>query len=130
MSDRAVSLIFRAAGCLNLTALVFAFGPRGLLEWGHRTLLLAPFPEAPVAEYLARSASLLYAFHGCLLIYAAGDVRKFAGWLKLYGLLVAVGGPLYLGIGLVSGMPPWWAWGEGGTLLIGGLLVLWLMRGR
>ena len=130
MSDRTVSLLLRAAGCLNLTALLFAFGPRSLLEWGHRTLLTAPFPEEPVAEYLARSASLLYAFHGCLLIHAAGDVRKFAGWLRLYAALVAAGGPLYLGIGLVSGMPAWWAWGEGGTLLAGGLLVLWLMRGR
>ena len=130
MSDRAVSLILRAAGCLNLTALLFAFGPRSWLEAGHRALLEAPFPEEPVAEYLARSASLLYAFHGCLLIYAAGDVRRFAGWLRLYGLLVAVGGPLYLGVGLVGGMPAWWAWGEGGTLLAGGLLLLWLTRGR
>ena len=130
MSDRAVSLIFRLAGCLNLTALLFAFAPRGVLEWGHRALLTAPFPEEPVAEYLARSASLLYAFHGVLLIYAAGDVRKYAGWLRLYGRLVLLAGPAYLGLGLVAGMPAWWAWGEGATLLLGGALVLLLMRGR
>ena len=130
MSDRTVALILRAAGCLNLTALAFAFGPRSWLERGHRALLTAPFPEEPVAEYLARSASLLYGFHGCLLLFATTDIRKFAGWLKLYGGLVAAGGPLYLGIGLAGGMPAWWAWGEGGALLVGGTLVLWLMRGR
>ncbi len=130
MSDRAVSLILRVAGSLNLTALLFAFGPRRWLEWGHRTLLTAPFPEEPVAEYLARSASLLYAFHGCLLIYATRDVRQFAGWLKLYGWLMVAAGFAFLAVDLRSGMPAWWAWGEAGTLLVGGLLVLWLLRGR
>ncbi|MFH5803761.1 hypothetical protein [Alienimonas sp. DA493] len=130
MSDRTVSLLLRAAGCLNLTALLFAFGPRRWLEGGHELLLGSSFPEEPVAEYLARSASLLYAFHGFLLIYAAGDVRKFAGWLRLYGGLALLAGPAFLAIDLFSGMPPWWAWGEGTTLVLGGALVLWLMRGR
>ena len=130
MSDRAVSLILRAAGGLNLTAVVFAFGPDALLDWGHRVLLGGPFPEEPVAEYLARSASLLYAFHGCLLIYAAGDVRKFAGWLRLYGGLMAAAGAAFLVVDLMAGMPAWWTFGEAGSLLGGGLLVLGLMRGR
>ena len=129
-ADRTVRLILRAAGCLNLTALVSAFGPDALLAWGHETLLNGPFPDEPVAEYLARSASLLYAFHGALLIYAAGEPVKFAGWLKLYGALMAAAGPAFLIVDLLAGMPAWWAWGEGGTLLAGGLLVLGLMRGR
>jgi len=130
VTDGAASLLLRAAGCLNLTALLFAFGPRSWLEVGHRMLLGGPFPEEPIAAYLARSVSLLYAFHGALLIYAARDVRKFAGWLKLYGGLMALAGPAFLAVDLLSGMPAWWAWGEGGSLLAGGLLVLWLMRGR
>ncbi|NNJ25845.1 hypothetical protein [Alienimonas chondri] len=129
-SDRTVALLLRAAGGLNLTALLFAFGPRSLLEWGHRTLLTEPFPEAPIAEYLARSASLLYAFHGCLLLFATTDVPKFAGWLKLYGGLMLAAGVCFLIVDLMSDMPAWWAWGEAATLLIGGSLVLWLMRGR
>ncbi|QDT16958.1 hypothetical protein [Alienimonas californiensis] len=130
MTDRIVSLLLRAAGCLNLTALLFAFGPRRWLEEGHEALLGGPFPEEPIAEYLARSASLLYAFHGGLLIYAAGDLRKFAGWLRLYGGLMIVAGPAFTTVDLFSGMPAWWAWGEGATLVVGGALVLWLMRGR
>ena len=130
LPDRTAAALLRAAGGLNLVAAVFAFGPRVLLERGHELLLGAPFPEAPVAEYLARSASLLYAFHGCLLIYAARDVRKFAGWLRLYGVLMLLGGPAYLTVDLRSGMPAAWAWGEGVTLAAGGLFLLWLMRGR
>lgn len=128
--DRTVTTVLRAAGCLNLTALLFAFGPGALLDWGHETLLGVPFPDEPVAGYLARSAILLYAFHGCLLIYAAGDPARFAGWLKLYGVLMAAAGPAFLAVDLTAGMPAWWAWGEGGTLLLGGLFVLGLLRGR
>ena len=129
-ADRTVTLLLRVAGGLNLTALLFAFGPDSLLSWGHEALLGGPFPDAPVAEYLARSASLLYAFHGALLIYAAGDPRRFAGWLRLYGGLMAAAGVAFLAVDLMADMPAWWAFGEAGTLLAGGLLVLWLLRGR
>ena len=129
-ADRTITLCLRAAGALNLTALLFAFGPDALLARGHEALLGGPFPAGPVAEYLARSASLLYAFHGCLLIHAAGDPTKFAGWLKLYGGLMAAAGAAFLMVDLMAGMPAWWAWGEAGTLLAGGLFVLALLRGR
>ena len=129
-ADRTVTLVLRAAGCLNLTALLFAFGPDALLHRGHELLLGGPFPDEPVAEYLARTASLLYAFHGCLLIFAAGDPARFAGWLKLYGVLMAAAGPAFLATDLLADMPAWWAWGEGGTLLAGGAFTLWLLRGR
>ena len=129
-ADRTVTLVLRIAGALNLTALLFAFGPDSLLSWGHEALLGGPFPAEPVAEYLARSASLLYAFHGGLLIYAAGDPVRFAGWLKLYGGMMAAAGAAFLVVDLMARMPAWWAFGEAGTLLAGGLFVLTLLRGR
>ena len=130
LSDRSLSRILRVAASFNFLAVVPAFMPTGWIDAIHKSLLGPPFPTDPVAEYLARSASLLYVFHGGLLFYAAGDVAKFHGFLKLYASLVTLAGPAFLAVDLLAGMPAWWAWGEGGSLFSGGLLVLGLLKLR
>ena len=65
---RRLGLFLRVGGVICMTALVAVFMPRAWIDWCHQRLGLGPFPVAPVAEYLARSASLLYAALGVVLV--------------------------------------------------------------
>ena len=51
-------------GGVCLLALVPLWMPRAWIVAGHRWLGWGPFPDGPVAEYLARSVSALSAFYG------------------------------------------------------------------
>jgi len=43
----------------------------------HRQAELGDLPNVPIVGYLTRSISALYALHGALLVFLAGDVRRF-----------------------------------------------------
>ena len=43
----------------------------------HRQVGLGELPQVPIVGYLTRSISALYALHGALLVFMAGDVRRY-----------------------------------------------------
>ena len=86
--------------------------PRAWHVATHAVLGLGDFPEAPIAEYLARGMSGMCGFYGLLLIYLANDVRKHLRlivWqaiaLTSISLLATLSQPR-------SGMPGWWLYGD------------------
>jgi hypothetical protein len=76
-TTRWLVLLLRLVGGVCLLALVPLWMPRAWMDAGHRWLDLGPFPDAPIAEYLARSVSSLSAFYGGLLIALSFDVRRY-----------------------------------------------------
>ena len=57
---------------------------------------------------LTRSISALYAFHGALLLFKAGDVRRYLPLVRFLAVAGAVFGAVMLGIDFSVGMPlPW-----------------------
>jgi hypothetical protein len=129
-SDRIVLIrrLLRLIGAVDCLAIVAVLMPRPLIESISLRLGFAPFPSGPLAEYLARSTSLLYALHGALLLFVAGEVVRYWGLIRWLGWLAAVHGALMLVIDLQLGMPGWWCLVEGPTFAASGLLLLALTK--
>jgi hypothetical protein len=74
MSEHWLKLLLRVLGAICVLAVIPLFAPRSWLDAGHRFVGMGAFPEAPIAEYLARSVCALSAFYGGLLLLLARDV--------------------------------------------------------
>ena len=89
---------------------------------------LQPFPDTPVAFYLARHLSVLYGFVGVgvlVLSYRLSELRALVRYLAMgtivFGVLQAI-------VGVQSEMPIWWILMESLSTIFGGLLIGWLDR--
>jgi len=131
---RRLGLVLRAIGAVCMLALVAVFMPRAWIDWCHQRLGLGPFPVAPVAEYLARSESFLYAALGAALWALGGAADRMGRAIRAVGLGMVVAGPIFLLIDFRSGLPWWWMAGEGPWITVMGLVILFLSakarRGR
>ena len=111
--------------------LVSAFGavllPTDWMAATHRWLGMGEFPDAPLTDYLARSVSALYGFHGVLLFLVAGDPLRYQRIVRYLGVMDIVFGVMLLSIDLHAGMPAPWTMFEGPPLAGSGVLVLYLL---
>jgi hypothetical protein len=113
---------------MDMLAFIAVAMPMAWIETGHQWAGLGSFPDAPVAGYLARSASLLYGLHGMLLFLLATDTvgyRKLIRWIA--GMTVLHGG-FMLTIDLVEQMPLWWTMVEGPAFSLTGVAILVAQR--
>ncbi|HUS58876.1 MAG TPA: hypothetical protein VM141_09510 [Planctomycetota bacterium] len=74
--ERWLKLVLRVAGFAMLPAIVALLMPKPWMAAVHSWLGLGEFPEAPIAEYLARQTSGMYALLGGAFVLAATDVRR------------------------------------------------------
>jgi hypothetical protein len=105
-------LLLRVVGGLCLLALIPVWMPRGWIVAGHRWLGWGPFPDSPVAEYLARSVSALSGFYGGLLVVLSTDVRRYAPVIRYQAaaiMLLSASGAV---VGSWAGMPLWFVGGD------------------
>jgi hypothetical protein len=121
-------LFLRFVGVVTQLAFVAALMPQAWIVKITDALRLGPFPETPLAFYLARHLSLIYGFIGIALIvvsYQIGRYRDLVGYLAVgviaFGILQAL-------IDFQSGMPIWWTAGEALSTVVGGMVMLWLHR--
>jgi len=63
-SVRPLRVALRVLGVTDTLAFIAVVMPTTWIQWGHQWSGLGEFPDAPIAGYLARSASALYALHG------------------------------------------------------------------
>jgi hypothetical protein len=94
----------------------------------HQQLGLGKLPNAPIVDYLTRSASALYAAHGALLIFAASDVRRYLPLVRFLAWVAIVFGPVVIGIDHAAGLPILWTVCEGPSIIAIGTALLWLAR--
>jgi hypothetical protein len=130
-SQRAETLLrwlLIANGVMTLLALPAAFMPTAWMDMFHRRLELGPLPEGPIVQYLARSASALYASFGSLTLLLACDLRRFAPLVTWWGITAILFGLILLWIDLNAPMPAHWTWGEVPYTILTGTLVLILQR--
>jgi hypothetical protein len=124
MAERLLKLVLMAMGVASLTAVFPAAMPLRWMDAVHGWLGLGPMPRGPVVEYLARSLSALYAFHGGLLVLAATDIRRYGPIITYVGFaLIAFAGGV-TAIDLSAGLPLFWVAGEGGTTFVMGAIIL------
>ena len=111
-AERWLVLFLRLVGGVCLLALVPLWMPRAWIAAGHRWLGWGPFPDAPVAEYLARSVSALSGFYGGLLVALAADVRRYAPLIRYQAaaiMLLSASGAV---VGSRAGLPLWFVGGD------------------
>ena len=92
----------------------------------HNWLGMGEFPAAPLTDYLARSVSALYGFHGVLLFVIAGDPLRYERIVLYLGVTNIVFGLMLFAIDLHAGLPLLWTAFEGPPVVGLGVLVLYL----
>lgn len=118
----------RLVGIVSQLAFVAAVMPESWIVKITAELNLEPFPETPLAFYLARHLSLLYGFVGIALIVVSYNITRFRDYLGYLAIGVVAFGLLQGLIDAQSGLPIWWGAGESISTIIGGLIMLWLHK--
>ncbi len=115
-------LLLIGAGLMVATIPVFF--PVSVMATIHDWLGLGEFPDDPIVVYLARSTSLLYAVHGCVIFVIGWNMRRCWELVPLIGWLHIVIGLVVLGIDLTSAMPWFWTVFEGPPVALLGVVIL------
>jgi len=113
-------------GGTALFAFAAAFMPSSWIVWTTDQLGVEPFPETPVAFYLARHLSLMYGLIGVALVYVARDLPRFRDLIGLVAIGVIALGIMQGLIDFQSGLPLWWTAGESISTILGGFILYWL----
>ena len=127
--NRAETLLawfFRANGVVLTAAWPAVFFPTAWMASIHAEVGLGELPQAPIVEYLTRSASAIYGMLGVACFVLASDLRRFAPLVTLSGVSFLVLGALLVLIDLQAGMPAFWVYLEGPLLAPFGAIVLTL----
>ena len=111
-AERLLALWLRIGGTVCASALIAVVMPRDWHAATHAALGLGEFPEAPIAEYLARGMSGMCGFYGLLLLYLSSHVAaqlRLIAWQAI--ALTAIS--LLSTVSLARhGMPGWWLYGD------------------
>lgn len=120
--------LLRVAGIITCTAFLAMFLPVEWMAATHRWLGLGDYPEAPVVEYLARSISALYGFHGVLLLIVSTNPIRYRALVWFVAAMNVAFGLMVLAIDWKAGMP--WAWTllEGPPIVAFGTVIALLNR--
>jgi len=102
--------------------------PTAWMSRTYEALGLGEWPGMPLFEYLARTASMMYAFTGALVVLASFDVPRYRPLIRALGWLSLPGGVYLFVLDIALGMPGWWVWSEGPVVLATGVVLLWLLR--
>jgi hypothetical protein len=124
-AEQILTITLRIIGVAALCAIPAIFLPYSWMNVIHQSAGLGTLPDAPIVNYLSRSLSLFYAGHGVIALYAASNVRRHRGLVRLLGWLFLVTGLTILGIDLHAGMPALWTISESPfAIVIGGLVIV------
>ena len=122
--ERLLAWFLRCYAALLLAALPFAVMPTRWLAISYESVGLGEWPALPLVQYLARSASGIYALVGAMTLLMSFDVRRYRPLILLLGW-VSLPGSVYLFVlDRALGFPSWWVLLEGPVVLITGLVLL------
>ena len=128
-AERWLKLLLRLIGASCLLAIVAVYMPTSWMARCHEWIGLGPFPDAPIASYLARATSAFYAMLGGLMLIVASDVRRYSrviaylAWMGVaYGITMSL-------VNIFIGMPLSWQIGEAHAAGLG-VVILLLQRAR
>ena len=128
--DERETLVFllRIFGGLMVLAFLAMLLPPDAMAWMHDRLGLGELPRAPVVDYLTRSVSGLYGFHGVLVLLVSTDLERYRPILVYLWVLNVVFGLMLIAIGIYAGLPWWWTTSEGPPIIALGLVLAFLSR--
>lgn len=120
---RAVRILLCIGGIVTGSAFLTVALPTDWMASTHERLGLGQFPEGPIVEYLARSVSAFYGFHGVLLFVVASDPARFKPIVIYLAAFNIIFGAMLIAIDFHAGMPAWWTIAEGPSIIVIGLLL-------
>ena len=123
-SEYTLIFLLRLAGSFQMLAIFAIFLPIGTMDSMHRMLGLGGLPTDPIVEYLARSLSAFYAIHGGLMWCLSSHVDRFRPIVILLASCHIALGLLLFGIDIMAGLPGYWVWLEGPSIVLGSTLML------
>jgi len=126
--ETAIVALLRFGGVLTGCAFGAVLLPVEWMAAVHSAIGLGAFPRAPIVDYLSRSLSVLYGFHGVFLLLVSTDVRRYRVFVLYSATMAVAAGLAFLGIDLHAGLPLCWTLTEGPPLSAAGLAMLWLVR--
>ena len=126
--ERKLRLLLRVVGLLDFSAVLVVFVPLSFLTVATRRLGLEPLPDVPLTQYILRTASALYAFHGVLFLYLSRDIRRYAQFIEFLSWAALVHGSLVQAVMWRVGMPGWWQATEAIGYFGPAIGTLWLLR--
>ena len=110
--ERYLRILLIATGLVMLLAFTAMVMPRGWMAAIHAWLGLGPFPDQPIATYLARTTSGLYGLLGVLLLLGATDVRRYSAMIATAAAGIAGLAVVAMAFAPIDGMPWWWSAGD------------------
>lgn len=125
---RLLRLLVILGGCTLTSAAGAVFFSPELMVSVHRSLGMGDFPVQPITVYLAKSAAMLYAVHGAVLLFVAINFNQYKHLVPFLGWLHVAMGAGLIYIDTASGMPSWWLASEGPPVIALGLIFVWLYR--
>ena len=123
MRLRLLELLLRIGGTILVAAFAAMLLPVDWMAATHERLGLGAFPRLPVVDYLARTVSALYGFHGILLFVIARDPPKYRSLIRYLVFMNVTLGVMLIGVDLHAGLPLIWTLVEGPSLIAVGLVM-------
>jgi hypothetical protein len=127
-AHRLLAVALWILGAVDMLALVVPLLSDAVIAWCHRQLGLGTIPTEPIVGYLARSASIMYALHGLVVIYVSFDLPRYWPLIRVLGIAAVIHGGLMIVIDVRVGMPGWWTLLEGPCFAGTGVAALILQR--
>src|SRR5262249_30254362 len=112
-AEWALIVVLRFGAAVLMLAAVAVVMPVSWMTATHDLFGQGPLPDMPIVQYLTRSVSAFYAYHGALMLVLSFDVRRYAGVIRFMAWGNVVFGALLLGLDLWCGMPWLWTLVEG-----------------
>jgi hypothetical protein len=127
VEERALIAMLRFVGTVCLLALLPLLMPRTWIEVTHAWLEFGPFPDAPIAEYLARSTSGLAAFYGGLLWVLSTNIQQYRTVIHYQAIAIASLSTIGLVLGTSAGIPVKWLLADTVSCIAYCIPTLWLL---
>jgi hypothetical protein len=128
VQEKALIVILRLSGIVLLTAFPMMLLPVDWMAATHRWLGLGEFPASTLVDYLTRSISFLYGFHGGLLLLISVDIRRYRGVLVYMIVMSVAFGASMIAVDLHAGIPLRWTLCEGPPISVLSVVLAWLLR--
>ena len=116
--ERMLIVLLRISAVVLLLAFPMMLLPVEWMARTHRWLGLGEFPAAPLTDYLTRSASFFYGFHGGLLLVVSRDIRRYRGILVYVVAMGFAFGVSMIAVDLHAGLPLRWLVFEGPVIVV------------
>ena len=127
---RLQKIILRAMALAALPVLPAVFAPRLTVEKLSWVLGFGEPPHVTLIYYLAAGGSLLYLLLAILLWMLSCDVVRYRPLIVFVAVACVAVAPVFGWLDTHVGMPRWWMLMDAVSCLVGGLLLLWALRGK